>query len=223
MTMSDTAEIVLQTQSRAVLGKRVKQLRRDGMVPGNVYGRGQESRAIQADLTEIERVFGAVDRNAVVPMSIDGASDPIPVVLREIQRHPVSRSLLHLDFYEVDLTRAIHSEARLHLIGESEAVAMGGTVVQSLDTITLEALPTEMPSVLEVDISVLTEFGHSVLVRDMTLPEGVIAVTDGAVAVATALAPRVTEEEEEAEELAAEEALAEAAEGEADEEEESEE
>ncbi|MXV81100.1 MAG: 50S ribosomal protein L25 [Chloroflexi bacterium] len=221
--MSDAAEIVLQTKSRSVLGKRVKQLRREGLVPGNLYGRGRDSRAIQADLTEIERVFGTVDRNAVVDMSIDGASATIPVVLREIQRHPVSRSLLHLDFYEVDLTRAIHSEARLVLIGDSEAVAMGGTVVQSLDTITLEALPTEMPSVLEVDISVLTEFGHSVLVRDMTLPEGVIAVTDGAVAVATALAPRVTEEEEEAEELAAEEALAEAAEGEAEEEEESEE
>lgn len=221
--MSDAAEIVLQTKSRLVLGKRVKQLRREGLVPGNLYGRGQESRAIQADLTEIERVFGAVDRNAVVPMSIDGASTTIPVVLREIQRHPVSRSLLHLDFYEVDLTRAIHSEARLVLIGDSEAVAMGGTVVQSLEHLMLEALPTEMPSVLEVDISVLTEFGHSVLVRDMTLPEGVTAVTDGAVAVATALAPRVTEEEEEAEELAAEEALAEAAEGEAEEEEESDE
>ena len=213
MPMSDAAEIVLQAESRAVLGKRVKQLRRDGLVPGNVYGRGQESRAIQTDLTEIERVFGSVDRNAVVTMSIDGTTETIPVVLRDIQRHPVSRRLLHLDFYQVDLTRTIHSEARLALIGESEAVSMGGTVVQSLESLTLEALPTAMPSVIEVDISVLEDFGHSVLVRDLELPEGVIALTDGAVAVATALAPRVTEEEEEAEELAAEEALAEAAEG----------
>ena len=211
--MSDAAEIVLQAESRAVLGKRVKQLRRDGLVPGNVYGRGQESRAIQTDLTEIERVFGSVDRNAVVTMSIDGTTETIPVVLRDIQRHPVTRRLLHLDFYQVDLTRTIHSEARLALIGESEAVSMGGTVVQSLESLTLEALPTAMPSVIEVDISVLEDFGHSVLVRDLELPEGVIALTDGAVAVATALAPRVTEEEEEAEELAAEEALAEAAEG----------
>ena len=212
--MSDAAELVLQAESRTVLGKRVKQLRRDGLVPGNVYGRGQESQAIQANLTEIQRVFGAVDRNAVVDMSIDGASETIPVVLREVQRHPVTRNFLHLDFYQVDLTRAIHSEARLVLIGESEAVSMGGTVVQSLEAVMLEALPTAMPSVLEVDITVLTEFGHSVLVRDLELPEGVISLTDGAVAVATALAPRVTEEEEEAEELAAEEALLEAAEGE---------
>ena len=218
MPMSDAAEVVLQAESRAVLGKRVKQLRRDGLVPGNLYGRGQESRAIQANLTEIERVFGSVDRNAVVPMSIDGTTETIPVVLREIQRHPVTRRLLHLDFYQVDLTRAIHSEARLSLIGESEAVAMGGTVVQSLESLTLEALPNAMPSVIEVDISVLLDFGHSVLVRDLELPEGVISVTDGSVAVATALAPRVTEEEEEAEELAAEEALLETAEGEEEEE-----
>jgi large subunit ribosomal protein L25 len=215
--MSDAAELVLQAKSRDVVGKRVKQLRRAGLVPGNVYGRGQESQAIQTDLTEIQRVFGEVDRNAVVTMSIDGASETIPVVLREVQRHPVTRNLLHLDFYQVDLTRVIHSECRLVLIGESEAVSMGGTVVQSLEALMLEALPGAMPSVVEVDITVLEDFGHSVLVRDLELPDGVTALTDGAVAVATALAPRVTEEEEEAEELAAEEALAEAAEGEEEE------
>ncbi len=209
--MSDAAEMVLQAESRAVVGKRVKQLRRAGVVPGNVYGRGLESRAIQAPLTEIRRVFGAIDRNAVVPMSIDGASDTIPVVLRGIQRHPVTRRLLHLDFYQVDLSRAIHSEARLVLLGDAGAVSRGGTVVQSLEYVMLEALPTAMPSVIEVDISVLDEFGHSVLVRDLVFPEGVSALTDGAVAVATALAPRVTEEEEEAEEQAAEDALLEGA------------
>ncbi|MYE06197.1 MAG: 50S ribosomal protein L25, partial [Chloroflexi bacterium] len=99
--MSDAAELVLQAETRAVLGKKVKQLRRDGWVPGNVYGRRQESRAIQTELAEIQRVFGAVDRNAVVSMSIDGTSETIPVVLREIQRHPVTRNLLHLDFYQV--------------------------------------------------------------------------------------------------------------------------
>lgn len=195
--MSDAAELVLQAESRSVLGKKVKRLRREDLVPANVYGRGQESHAIQASMNEIRRVFSAVDRNAVVSMSIDGASETIPVVLRDVQRHPVSRRLLHLGFYQVDLTRVIHSEARLLLIGDSEAETMGGTVVQSLEALMLEALPTDMPSVIEVDISVLEDFGHSVLVRDLQLPEGVIALTDEAVAVATALAPRVAEEDEE--------------------------
>ena len=195
--MSDAAELVLQAETRSVLGKKVKRLRRDGVVPGNVYARGEESRAIQSPLNEIRRVFSAVDRNSVVTMSIDGSENTIPVVLREIQRHPVTRQLIHLDFYQVDLTRAIHSEARLVLIGDSEAETKGGTVVQSLELLMLEALPEAMPSVLEIDISVLEDFGHSVLVRDLELPEGVVALTDGAVAVATALAPRVAEEDEE--------------------------
>ena len=213
--MSDTAEIVLQAETRAVTGKKVKRLRRGGLVPANVYGRNQASRAVQAPLVEIARVFGAVDRNSVVPMSIDGADD-IPVVLREIQRHPVTRDILHMDFYQVDLTRAIHSEARLVLTGDSEAVSKGGTVVQSLELVMLEALPNDMPSSIEIDISVLEEFGQSVLIRDLVLPEGVTALTDGAVAVATALAPRVAEEdEEEVDELELE--GVEAAEGEAEE------
>ncbi len=195
--MSDAAALVLQAESRSVLGKKVKRLRRDGVVPGNVYARGEESRAIQSPLREIQRVFSAVDRNAVVTMSIDGSDDTIPVVLREVQRHPVTRQLIHLDFYQVDLTRSIHSEARLVLVGNSEAETKGGTVVQSLELLMLEALPEAMPSVLEIDISVLEDFGHSVLVRDLDLPEGVVALTDGAVAVATALAPRVAEEDEE--------------------------
>lgn len=195
--MSDAAEMVMQAETRSVLGKKVKQLRRQGLIPANVYGRGRESRAIQTPLNEVQRVFTAVDRNAVVPISIDGAEETIPVVLRDVQRHPVNRNILHLDFYEVDLTRRIHSEARLVLIGSSEAESQGGTVVQSLEYVTLEALPNEMPSVLEVDISGLDDFGQSALVRDLTLPDGVVAVTDETVAVATVLAPRVAEEDEE--------------------------
>ncbi len=213
--MLDAAETVLQAASRKIVGKRVKQLRRLGIVPANVYGRGRESRAIQTPLTEVQRVFTTVDRNAVVPISIDGLPETIPTVLREVQRHPVNHQILHLDFYEVDLTRRIHSDARLVLIGSSEAESRGGTVVQSLERVALEALPTEMPSVIEVEISTLDDFGQSMLVRDLELPEGVIALTDEAVAVATVLAPRVSEEDEDTEAEEAVEGIEEEEEGEA--------
>ena len=189
-------DATLRAQTRSITGSAVKQLRRDGVLPCNVYGRGVESISIQTPLSELQRVFRAVDRNAVVQMEIDGG-DTVPVVLREVQRHPVNGQLLHVDFYQVDLTRMIHSEARLVLIGDAEAVALGGTLVQSLEYLALEALPLEMPSEVEVDISGLAEFGSSVLVRDITLPEGVRALADEAVAIATVLAPRLVEEEEE--------------------------
>ena len=189
-------DATLRAQTRSITGSAVKQLRRDGVLPCNVYGRGVDSISIQTPLSELQRVFRAVDRNAVVQMEIDGG-DTVPVVLREVQRHPVNGQLLHVDFYQVDLTRMIHSEARLVLIGDAEAVALGGTLVQSLEYLALEALPLEMPSEVEVDISGLAEFGSSVLVRDITLPEGVRALADEAVAIATVLAPRLVEEEEE--------------------------
>ena len=189
-------DATLRAQTRSITGSAVKRLRRDGVLPCNVYGRGVESISIQTPLSELQRVFRAVDRNAVVQMEIDGG-DTVPVVLREVQRHPVNGQLLHVDFYQVDLTRMIHSEARLVLIGDAEAVALGGTLVQSLEYLALEALPLEMPSEVEVDISGLAEFGSSVLVRDITLPEGVRALADEAVAIATVLAPRLVEEEEE--------------------------
>ena len=197
--MAEATELVLHVQRRNVTGKKVKQLRRQGIAPGNVYGRGLESVAVQAELSQVQRVFRSVDRNAVVQLTVD-REEEIPVVLREVQRHPVSGEVLHLDFYQVDLTRVIHSEARLVLIGDPEAVAKGGTLVQSLEYIMLEALPTDMPSELEVDVSVLTDFGHNVLVRDLVLAEGVRALTDGTIGVATVLAPRVAEEDEELEE-----------------------
>lgn len=189
-------DATLHAQTRSITGSAVKQLRRAGVLPCNVYGRGVESITIQTPLVELQRVFRSVDRNAVVQMEIDGG-DTVPVVLREVQRHPVSGQLLHVDFYQVDLTRAIHSEARVRLIGDAEAVALGGTLVQSLEYLMLEALPLEMPSEIEIEVSGLSEFGSSVLVRDITLPEGVRALADEAVAIATVLAPRLVEEEEE--------------------------
>lgn len=190
-------QTTLRVERRATLGKAVKRLRGAGIVPANVYGRGIESTAIQASLVEFRRVYRSVDRNAVVQMQIDDDAGTIPVVLREVQRKPVGSDVVHIDFYQVDLKRAIHSEARVVLTGHSEAVALGGTLVQSVDAIMLEALPLEMPSQLEVDVSGLDEFGNSVLVRDLTLPEGVRAVTDETVAIVTVLAPRVSEDEEE--------------------------
>ena len=199
-------EATLHAEPRSVTGSAVKRLRRDGVLPCNVYGRGIDSITIQTPLSELQRVFRTVDRNAVVQMAIDGRDGTVPVVLREVQRHPVSGQLLHVDFYQVDLTRTIHSEARLVLVGDPEAVALGGTLVQSVEYVLLEALPLEMPSELEVDVSGLSEFGSSVLVRDLVLPEGVRALADEAVGIATVLAPRLTAEDEEEEAEAAVEA-----------------
>lgn len=194
--MPDDSTLALQP--RTLLGKKVKRLRREGLVPANVYGRGQESVALQGTLVEFRRVYRSVARNSVVNLQIEGESKPRPAVLRHVQRHPVSGDVLHIDFYEIDVSRPIQAAAAIHLAGESEAVAAGGVLVHSLDTVLLEALPLEMPSDLTIDISSIVEFGQSIHVSDLVIPDGVRAITEATAQIVTVLAPRLLDEEEEA-------------------------
>ena len=199
-----TGEMTLLLDRRAVTGKKVQALRRAGVVPANIYGRGLASVSVQAPVAEFRRVLRAVDRNAVISVQVDGEPTPRPVVLRQVRHHPVSGQVLHIDLYQVDLSRAIHSEATVVLVGDSEAVHNGGVLVENLSHVTLEALPNEMPSEVTVDISVLRDFGHSILVSDLVLPAGVSILNDPTAAVVAVIAPRIAEEaaEEAAEALA---------------------
>ena len=206
-------ELILQLDPRDVRGKKVRVLRRQGVVPANLYGRGIESTAVQAPLAEFQRVFRAVPRNSVVNVQISGEATTRPAVLREVQRHPVSAVVQHVELYEVDVTRVVQSEAQLLLIGHSEAQSQGGVIVQNFDTIQLEALPLEMPAEIEVDVSQIEDFGQAIHVSDLPIPANVRVLTDLAAVVVTVVAPRLTAEDE-AEEAAAL-AAAEAAEAEA--------
>ena len=203
----------LSLDPRQVLGKQVKQLRRQGLVPANIFGRGFPSIAVQAPLTEFRRVVRGMDRNAVMHVQVAGESATRPVVIRKVHAHPVSREVLHVDLYQVDLTRRIHSAVSIVLTGTSEAVASGGVLVQSLTAVEIEALPMEMPSEFSVDVSVLTEFGQSVSVEDLTLPAGVTMLTEPTAAVVSVVAPRLLTEDEEAAEASAEAEAEEGAEG----------
>ena len=199
-------DLTLQLDLRTVTGKKVKKLRRDGVVPGNVYGRGLPSVAVQASLVELRRVFRAVDRNSVVTAQIEGESETRPIVLREVRRHPVTKDVEHVDLYHIDLTRRLHSSVRVLITGEEqcEAIVLGGVLVHSIDSVVLEALPANMPAELTIDVSGLTQFGQSIHVSDLVLPDGVTAVTEPEGQLATILAPRLAEvdevEEEEGEE-----------------------
>ena len=204
-------DLTLQLDPRAVTGKRVRRLRRDGIIPGNVYGRGLPSVAVQAPLLELRRVFRGHDRNQVVNARIAGESGTRPVVLRDVQRHPVTHDVEHVDLYHIDLTRPIHATATVHIVGEETcpAVTLGGVLVQGLGSVMLEALPMDMLSDLTIDVSNLEHFGQSVHVSDLDLPDGVRALSEPTAQLATVIAPRIAEEDE-----VEEEGLEEGAEGE---------
>ncbi|MCZ6544118.1 MAG: 50S ribosomal protein L25 [Chloroflexi bacterium] len=193
--MAEKAALTLE--KRSILGKKVKRLRREGLVPGNVYGRGLESVSVQAPLVEVQKVFRSVPRNSVVQVQITGEKKTRAVVLRKVDRNPLTGEVRHVELYEVDLTRLIQSPALIVFTGQSEAVAEGGTMVQSLDTLMLEALPMDMPAELEVDLSILSAFGDAIHVGEVRLPANVRALADASTQVVTVVAPRVEEEEPE--------------------------
>jgi large subunit ribosomal protein L25 len=183
------------------------------VLPANIYGRGIDSLAVQAPKHAVQQLLRTTGRNVVIDLHVNGEGKPRPVLLRSLARNPVTGDVLHLDFQQVSLTEKMHADVPLVLVGEPPAVSVfGGILLQSLDHLVMLALPDDLPSLIEVDVSNLTELESSIHVRDLTLPPNVEVVTDIEQVVAKVAAPRVAEKEEEAA-VEGEEAAAPAAEG----------
>jgi large subunit ribosomal protein L25 len=201
---------------RSVTGKRVAGLRRAGLLPANIYGRGIESVAVEMPSRAARDMLIAHGTDTLIQLNVEGESATRPVVVRTYQRHPVTREVLHLDFYQVDLKRAIQAAVPIHITGEAPAVhTYQGILLAGADSIQIEALPTDLPDFLEVSIEGLAELDTQVTVADLVAPAGVRILTDPDTVLARVTRPRVaTEAEALAEgEQAPEEAAAEGEEG----------
>lgn len=217
-----TDRLAIDAEPRTVVGKKVKQLRRDGLVPAVIYGI-QVPLTIQLDNILLRRVLRRAGTTNLINISVDG--DTRTVLAREIQQHLTRGDLIHVDFQEVDLKVKITAEASLVLVGRSQLMedALGSDVL-SLTTVEIEALPDDLIAEIEVDVSDLTA-DEPIYVSDLSVPEGVTILTDPETAVARFEYARPEEEEEE-EELEGFEATADSVEiiekGKADEEDEEE-
>ncbi len=199
------AELELAVDPRTVMGKKVKALRREGIIPAHLYGRGTESLALQTSTQTMINLLRAAGANAIIDLRINGESEARPVVLRGVQRNPVTSELVHVDFFQISLTEKLRSEVPLILIGEAPAVSeYGGVLLQMLDRVAIEALPTDVPERIEVDVSELDTLDASIFVRDLAIPPTaeVLDALDQVVAKVAQprLAAEVEEEEEEVEE-----------------------
>ncbi len=212
--MAKRTKVELKVSARPVLGKKVKRLRREGIIPANVYGRGLDSLAIQVVRDDLVSVIRTAGRNEIVYLRLDG-EEPRPTFVRQIQRNPVTDAILHVDFYQISLMEKVRMEVPLALVGTAPAEqAYGGTLLHSLDSITVEGLPTDIPSVIEVDVSGLAEIDAAIHVGELSVPEQVAVLSDPEVVVAKIAPPHVekgveeevVEEGEAAEEVAKEEA-----------------
>ena len=187
---------------RSVLGKRSKRLRQEGVLPGNIYGRGLDSVAVQLPRREAESLLSAHGLNSLLELSVEGEKDQRPVIVRQVQRHPLSREILHLDFYQVDLARTIQANVPVTLIGEAPAVhTYQGILITGLDHVLVEALPAEIPSHIELSVDFLEELDAQLTVADLAVGDGVRIMTDPEVMLARIARPRVVAEDEEEDEL----------------------
>lgn len=200
--------ITIAAAPRTTLGKAVSRLRREGRLPGNVYGRGLPSVAVEVDAREFTRSIKTAGTRALFDLAIDGEDRSRPVVLRQVARKGGTGEPIHVDFYEVDTRRPIHATVGLRLIGEAPAVRdLAGTLIHAVDFLPIRCLPLAIPDHLDVDISVLTGFDVTVTVSDLVPPSDVEILADPAIVVATVQPPRLrVEAGEEAEEAPAPEA-----------------
>ncbi len=204
--------VKVEVQTRSETGKgAARKLRRQGLVPAVVYGLDRPPQPLVVRRETAERII-RLGTTALLDLVIDGAppSGEVAAIVKDFQRHPVSRELLCLDFQWVSLTETVDVPVPVEVVGQAPGLQQGGILEQHLHEVTVRCLPTEIPDHLEIDITGL-EIGDSLHVRDIKLPEGVEILEDEEETVVVIAAPKVAAEEEEAAEAAeeVEEAVAE--------------
>lgn len=200
---SSIEQIVVSVDSREDRGKNFcRRLRAGGKVPGNVYGMNLDSFAVSVEGRRIEEVLRlGSGRNTIITLSLGDGKDNRAVMLRELQRDPVSERLVHVDFMRVDPTKTIHVQVPIHLIGTPEGVRVDDGVVDFVHRqVEVACLPTAIPDHLEVDISHLL-INQNIAVKELVTGEGVEILDPPETILAVVASPRVeTEETPEAEE-----------------------
>lgn len=181
----------LSLSPRTVTGKKVKRLRKQGILPVHMYGNGIDSQSLQAEAGELRRILPRVGSNIPVSVAVDGSDEENICFVREVQRHPVTEDLLHVDFIRVDITQTISAEVPITLIGSAPATQQGGTLLQPLTSLLVEALPMNIPASVEADISGLDDFEKSIVVSDIAVADNVTVLTDSDEFVARVTPPRV--------------------------------
>ena len=200
--------VTLSATNRTVLGKKVRRLRREGVLPANVYGRGVDSTAIQLDGRDFRRAIRQAGIRSMFELAIEGEPQARHVLVRGLDREGGTGDPIHVDFYQVDLNNPIQTTIAIRLTGVAPAVTdLGGTLLQNLETVAIRCLPLDIPEAIELDVSSLESFELSLNVGDLNVPAGVEVLAASDIGVATVDAPRllIEGEEEEGEELEGEE------------------
>ncbi len=182
--------ITLEAQTRLEKGRKTSALRAQGMVPAIVYGADTVPQMITVNRVQFIKTYREAGESSVVELKVDDAKD-LHVIIQDYQTDPIRDEVTHIDFRSVDMNTPIEAIVTLEFIGESPAVkALGGTLVQSRDHVTVRALPAKLPRTLQVDLATLQTFDDSVHVSDLVIPEGAEIIEEGRLSIAGVSKPR---------------------------------
>lgn len=194
-------ELILMAEPRDVHGKKVKALRRQGLIPGVVYGPVVDSTiSVSVNGREFNKFFLAHGHSTVFSLKWDGGDQP--VLIREVQRDPVRQDILHVDFFAPNMKVVLRQNVSITFVGHVEI--SGGMLQHAITEIEVEALPADLPSEITVDVSGLENIGDTLTVGEIAAIDNVTFITDADTVIASVVAEAVQEEDEPTDEEAVE-------------------
>lgn len=193
-----TQRATLMVEHREMTGKAVKTLRRQGLIPGNLYGKDRPSQPVQIDGHELRKFLATHGPTTLIELHVDGNNKSDTVMIQEIQREAVSRAIQHVDFLQIVMTKPIRMHVPIRIEGEAPAVTReNGMLLQVLENVEIEALPAALPQSLSLDISDMEELKAIRHVSDLPVPSGVTVLTSADEVVVKIEPPRILEVPEE--------------------------
>jgi len=185
---------LLKVKERKLFGRKTDQLRKAGFIPAIIYGHGVKNQAVEAPYIAFDKIFQETGESGLIDLEIDDKK-PIKVLVHDIDYHPLTQQIQHIDFYQIKAGEKISVEVEIKFVGVAPAVKeLGGIFVPNLAKIEIECLPEDLVRELEVDISKLAAFGDSVRVSDIAAPQKIKILNDPAEVIATIEEPRAEEE-----------------------------
>ncbi len=161
---------VLKAVKRELVGKKVKNLRKQGIVPANLFGKKIKSQSLSIDKKEFDKVFDQAGETGIVELSIEGDKETHPVMIQNLQKHPVNEEILHVDLRQVILTEKITANIPVEMTGEAPAATQKlGILIQNVSEIEVEALPLDLPEKFTVDVSKLANVGDQITVAELSI------------------------------------------------------
>ena len=206
-------QIPLVAQKRTVLGRKVKTLRNEGLIPAHVFGHKVPTVHVQVKKADFLKVFEQAGETGIVDLQVDSTKHP--TLIRNVQIHPVTDEPLHIDFYQVNLTEKVKVNVPIEMTGEAPAVGKKvGLLLTPVSEIEVEALPADLPESIAVDVTKLENVGDEIRVKDLPIDKSKIEVHTDEELVVASIGELVTREQQELEaQIEAEAAEAQAVEG----------